>query len=567
MTDLHVPVLIVGGGPVGLAAAHVLGSFGVASLVCEEHHDINPHPRAHVVNTRSMELFRAWGIADAVQAEALPMEWLTRIEWTTTLAGEHLGTLDLMAVPEEDLVARLTASPQMACSCAQDRVQAALLTAVRHQGLADVRYGTKVTGLDDCPDGVRATIESQGRTQTVTADYAIGADGATSWVRDHLGVRMNGMPPLAQQINVYFHADLSKLTEGRPAVLYWTINSAARGVFIAMDGRRRWTFNFEYNPAAESAADYTPERCRAIIAEAIGRDDIDIDIQRVGGWTMCAETATQYRKGHVFLAGDAAHRFPPTGGIGMNSGLADADNIAWKLAAVINGWAGTALLDTYHAERRPVAQSNTQYSVTNALKMASTGIGPTAIGVVERLESDDPAVAAEQRASMIESIEHQRAHFGALNQDLGYRYDKAGSAVVPDGTEPPVLRDAATHFVPTARPGSRLPHAWVVKGGALVSTLDLIGPHFLLITGRDGADHVRGLAGLASVPTSGVVLDIDVTAATDTDIHDLLGIGPDGWLLVRPDGHVAARAESVESSARSVTTALATVLSATCATA
>lgn len=561
MTDLHVPVLIVGGGPVGLAAARVLGSFGVRSLVCEEHDGIDPHPRAHVVNTRSMELFRAWGIADAVQAEALPMEWLTRIEWTTTLAGEHLGTLDLMAVPEEDLIARLTASPQMTCSCAQDRVQSTLLATVREQGTADVRYGTKVIGLDDSPDGVRATIESHGRVQTVTAAYAIGADGATSWVRNHLGIRMTGMPPLAQQINVYFHADLSELTDRRPAVLYWTINSAARGVFIAMDGHRRWTFNFEYNPAVESAADYPPGRCRAIIAKAIGRDDIDIDIQRVGGWSMCADAASQYRKGHVFLAGDAAHRFPPTGGFGMNTGLADADNIAWKLAAVINGWAGPALLDTYHAERRPVAQSNTQYSVTNALKMASTGIGPTAIGVVERLESGDPAVAVDQRASMVESIERQRAHFGALNQDLGYRYDTAGCAVVPDGTAPPVLRDAATHFVPTARPGSRLPHAWVIRDGAPVSTLDLVGPHVLLITGRNGADHLRGLAALANVPTSGVVLDTDISAS-DTDLHDVLGIGPDGWLLVRPDGHVAARSASAEVHLDTVTTALATVLSA-----
>ncbi|MFN6118775.1 MAG: FAD-dependent monooxygenase [Actinomycetes bacterium] len=562
MTDLHVPVLIVGGGPVGLAAAHVLGSFGVRSLVCEEHDGIDPHPRAHVVNTRSMELFRAWGIADAVQAEALPMEWFTRVEWTTTLAGEHLGTLDLMAVPESDLVSRITASPHVACSCAQDRVQAALLAAVRGRGLADVRHGTKVTSLVDCLDGVRATIESGGRSQTVTADYAIGADGATSWVRGQLGIRMNGMPPLAQQINVYFHADLSELTEHRPAVLYWTITRAARGVFFAMAGRRRWTFNFEYNPAVETPADYPPERCRGIIAAALGRSDIDIEIQRVGGWTMCADTATAYRQGHVFLAGDAAHRFPPTGGIGMNTGLADADNLAWKLAAVINGWAGPTLLDSYHAERRPVAQSNPQYSVANALKMASTGIGPTATGVVERLESIDPDVAAAQRAAMADSIEQQRPHFGALNQDLGYRYDRPGAAVVPDGTDPPVLRDAATDFVATARPGSRLPHAWVVRDGALVSMLDLVGPHVLIITGRDGAHHLRCVTGVAEVPTSHVVLGADIVG-TDTDLHDLLGIGPNGWLIVRPDGHVAARSASPDGDGCAILTALAKVLSVT----
>lgn len=543
MTALRVPVLIVGGGPVGLAASFVLGRFGLRSMVCEQYDGINPHPRAHVVNTRSMELFRSWGIADDVLKDALPMDWLTRIEWTTTLGGEHLGTLDLTKSSQDDLSTRLTASPQMSISCAQDRVQVRLLELVRRQGKADVRYGAKVVELVDGADGVHASIEHDGGSEAVVAEYAIGADGATSWVREHLGIRMSGMPPLAQQINVYFHADLSELIADRPAVLYWTINSRARGVFIAMDGRRRWTFNFEYNPALESVADYPPERCRSIIAAALGRSDIDVEIQSIGGWTMCAETASTYRRGRVFLAGDAAHRFPPTGGIGMNTGLADADNVAWKLAAVLEGWAGPELLDTYQAERRPVALSNTQYSVTNALKMAATGIGPVGAEVAKRLESADPSVAATQRAALVEAIEDQRPHFGALNQDLGYRYDGKGSAVVSDGTPAPVLRDRATHFVATARPGSRLPHAWVRRDQAMVSTLDLVGPHLLLVAGRDGSHHVAALEAATDVPAVGVVLGVDITSP-EGDLHELFGIDPSGWLLVRPDGHVAARRPS-----------------------
>lgn len=540
MSTMRVPVLIVGAGPVGLAAAYVLGRFGVRSVVCEQHGGINPHPRAHVVNTRTMELLRNWGVSRSVAADSLPQEWLTRVIWTTTLAGEELGRLDLMDVPAEQLAVRLTCSPEMTQSCAQDRVQRHLVDLVDQQGCGDLRWGTEVIDLADTDEGVAATVSTGGETTTVLADYVIGADGATSWVRRHRGIRMNGMPPLAQQINVCFHADLTDLVGARGAVLYWTVNSAVRGAFVAMDGKRRWTYNFEYNPAQQSVADFTPALCAGMVRDALGTNDIPIEIQSVGGWTMCAETASCYRDGRVFLAGDAAHRFPPTGGIGMNTGIADADNLAWKLAAVVQGWAGSALLDSYQAERRPVAMSNTHYSVMNSLKMASTGIGPNGAGVVERLESPDPVIAARQRADLGPAIEAQRSHFGALNQDLGYRYDMRCAAVVPDLTAVPESRDPEVDFVPTARPGSRLPHFWVQHSGRVISTLDLVGPHFLLITGRDGAEHAKRLDLAADVPSVAYVLDRDIEE-TASDLHAGLGITSQGCVLVRPDGHVAVR--------------------------
>ncbi len=546
MSAPRIPVLIVGAGPVGLAAAYVLGRFGVRSIACEQHSSINPHPRAHVVNTRTMELLRNWGIATSVAADSLPREWLTRIIWTTTLAGEELGRLNLMEEPAERLAVRLTCSPEMTQSCAQDRVQRHLVDLVSQQGCCDLRWGTEVVDLADTEDGVQVTVSRGGETTAVLAEYVIGADGATSWVRRHRGIPMNGMPPLAQQINVCFDADLTDLIGDRGAVLYWTINSTARGAFVAMDGKRRWTYNFEYNPAQESVADFTPARCAAIVRDGLGTNDIPVEIQSVGGWTMCAETASRYRDGRVFLAGDAAHRFPPTGGIGMNTGIADADNLAWKLAAVVQKWSGTALLDSYQVERRPVAMSNTHYSVMNSIKMASTGIGPTAGVVVERLESPDAAIAAKQRADLGPAIEAQRSHFGALNQDLGYRYDMRRAAVVPDLTPLPESGDPAVDFVPLARPGSRLPHFWVKCSDRVISTLDLVGPHFLLITGRDGADHVKQLDRIADVPSVAYVLDRDIEATTP-DMHAGLGITPRGCVLVRPDGHVAARLATGES--------------------
>lgn len=541
MSPLRVPVLIVGAGPAGLAVAFVVGRFGVDSVVCEQYPGIHPHPRAHVVNRRSMELFRNWGISKAVISDALPLDWLTRIIWTTRLAEEELGRLELIDVPAEQLVTRMTASPELTQSCAQDRVQERLCELVRSQGRTDLRYGTKVVDLVDTRDGVEVTIDQDSGTATVLADYVIGADGATSWVRQHRGIAMTGMPALAQQINICFHADLTDVIGDRKAVIYWTINSTARGVFVAMDGQHRWTYNFEYDPALESVADFSPERCRHIIRDALGTAEVRIEIQSVGAWTMCAETASRYRDGRVFLVGDAAHRFPPTGGIGMNTGLADADNLAWKLAGVLQGWADPTVLDSYHAERRPVALSNTQYSVTNATKMAATGISRHGNSVVERLESPDPVIAATQRANLRPAIEAQRSHFGALNQDLGYRYDGRGAAVVADASPAPTLGDAAEDFVPIARPGSRLPHYWVTRSGQRISTLDLVGAHFLLITGRDGQRHAKLLD--PDIPTVTVALDRDIHT-TDIDLHAALGIEPDGYVLVRPDGHVAARLAS-----------------------
>lgn len=540
MSTSRTPVLIVGAGPVGLSAAFVLGRFGIDSVIVEQYTGINPHPRAHVVNARSMELFRNWGINDKVAADALPQEWLTRIIWTTTVAGEELGRINLLDAPVQQLVTRMNASPEMPQSCAQDRVQHRLVDLVRRQGRADLRYGTKLVDLVDTDDGVEATLDHGQDTTKVVADFVIAADGACSWVRQHRSIPMMGMPPLAQQVNICFHADLSDLVADRGAVLYWTINSEARGVFIAMDGKQRWTYNFEYNPALESVADYPAERCEGIIKKALGREDIPIDIQSVGGWTMCAETAVRYRDNRVFLAGDAAHRFPPTGGIGMNTGIADADNLAWKLAAVLQGWADPKLLDSYHAERRPVAVSNTQYSVMNSLKMAAAGIGPTAAAMVERLESGDPEIAAAQRAELGPAIQDQRAHFNALGQEFGYRYDRRGTAVVADGTDAPKTDNPAEDFTPIARPGSRLPHYWITQSGETISTLDLVGPHFLLIAGADGERHVKHLDRFADMPIRSVVIGRDIGIG-DSDLHQALGISTSGCVLVRPDGHVGAR--------------------------
>ena len=531
MTDIDAPVVIIGAGPVGLATALVLGRYGVRSMVFEQYDGINPHPRAHVVNTRSMELFRTWGIADAVRADAVDPAWAATILWKQTLAGEPLGRIDLVEGPEDQLLRRIHASAEQLTSCAQDRVQRHLLDAVLAQGMATVHYSTTVVEVTDLGDSVDVTVEGVGGRQMLRTCYAVAADGATGGLRDTLGIAMDGSPVLGHQLNIYFHADLSPWMREDPALLVWLINSASPGLLIGMDGARRWTFQRTIDPAAESPQDYPPERCAQIIREAVGTTELDVDVRSVGPWTMTARTAETYRSGRVFLVGDAAHQFPPTGGLGMNSGLADADNLGWKLAAVLRDGASDALLDTYERERRPVAVGNARHSMLNAIKMAEVGIGPETTRIAGRLESPDPAVAAAERRRIAEAIPPQRPHFDALNQEIGYVY---GAARHSD--DAPV---SATDYAPIAVTGARLPHAWIERDGERVSTHDLLVPGFTLITGPGGADRADAFAETGEgMAKRSVVIGRDVTSP-DGYCPKVLRIGEDGAVLVRPDGHIA----------------------------
>ncbi|WP_433566758.1 FAD-dependent monooxygenase [Nocardia sp. CA-151230] len=522
--DTQTPVVIVGAGPVGLATAYVLGTHGVRSLVCEQFDGINPHPRAHVVNTRSMELLRSWGVADGILDDAVDLNCGLSFVWKHTVAGEEFGRIDLADAPEP-LDRRLSSSSVTIASCAQDRVQQRLLDAVRAQGMASVRFGTRVISVDDLGDAVAVSTETADGSSTLRAGYIVAAEGASGSLRRGLGIGVEGIPEFGRQINIYFHADLSQWTDEDPALLFWVLNTGCPGVLIRMGGNR-WTFNIGFDPAAEAVADYTPQRCAGLIRAAIGASDLELEIRSVGSWILGASTATQYRKGRIFLVGDAAHQFPPTGGLGMNTGLVDADNLGWKLAAVLNGWAPEALLDTYGAERRPIALANAQHSIENAVKMADAGIGPNTMEVAARLESSDPVVAAAERVRLGAAVPEQRPHFDSLELEIGYVYGAQCESV-----DPVVAVDPVTAAVR----GARLPHAWIGTDSGRVSTLDLVWPGFTLITGRDGAAWAESLTEVAgSTPARAFVAGRDFDCEGDAPC----GIGATGAVLVRPDGHI-----------------------------
>ncbi|MDH6679118.1 2-polyprenyl-6-methoxyphenol hydroxylase-like FAD-dependent oxidoreductase [Rhodococcus sp. LBL1] len=528
------PVVVVGGGPIGLATAYVLGLHGVRSTVCEQYEAINPHPRAHVVNTRSMELLRNWGIANEVTRDAVDLRGGPSYIWKHTVAGEEFGRISLAAASEDELTSKPDVSPEAKASCAQDRVQQHLLDAVRAQGMASVRYSTRVVDVQDTGDAVDVVIESEGSTETIRARYVVAADGASGSVRSKVGVEADELPEFGNQINVYFHADLTPWTGNDQSLLFWVLNTRCPGVFIRMGGGCRWTFNFGFDAAAESVDDYTPQRCVELVRAAVGVADLEVEVRSVGTWTLAARTAKKYRKGRVFLAGDAAHQFPPTGGLGMNTGLADADNLAWKLAAVVQGWAPESLLDTYESERRPVAVSNAQRSLANAFKMADVGIGPNTLDIAERLESSDPVVAAAERKRLAVAVPEQRPHFDDQELELGYVY---GAHCDPESSVDPRV---------IAVPGGRLPHAWVVRDGGTISTLDLVMPGFTLIAGRNGAAWADALSEASSgIPTQAVVVGRDI----DVEGRVLCGISDSGAVLVRPDGHIAWQTERLSATA------------------
>jgi 2,4-dichlorophenol 6-monooxygenase len=298
-----------------------------------------------------------------------------------------------------------------------------------------------------------------------------------------------------------------------------------RGVLVAHDIDSDWVFMHEWDPEREPAESYDEARCAEIVRAAIGGVAVPFVIRTIATWHMSLQVAERYRAGRAFLVGDAAHRFPPTGGLGLNTGVQDAHNLAWKLAAVEHGWAPAALLDSYEAERKPIAHLNGEASARNAAKLVEVS---QALGA--RGEGDRAAVRA--------AIANQAEHFDMLGLQLGFRYERG--ALVADGTEPPTVANPVREYVPCGCPGVRVPHAWTQRGGARVSTLDLLPvDRFTLIAGARGEAWLEAAA-KCEAPLARLAIGRDV-ADVDGAWRAALGITEEGALLVRPDQHVAWR--------------------------
>jgi 2-polyprenyl-6-methoxyphenol hydroxylase-like FAD-dependent oxidoreductase len=518
-----VPVLIVGGGPVGLTASILLSHHGVRSLLVERHPGTAIHPKARAINVRSMEMYRQLGVEAAIRQAGLPPERAGLIVWAETLAGREIER----RVPWRSGPQSVAVSPVRNCLCAQDDLEPVLRAFAESQPLASLTFNTELEKFEQDDHFVTVTLgdRDSGASSEARARYLIAADGAQSRVRRQLGVRMVGKEDVYDSVNILMNADLRPWTQHRPAALYFIENPQMRATFLTINGIDRWGFlvnslaAYGYKPA-----DFTPERSAELIRQGAGVPDLPVKVLGVAPWTASAHVAEQYRHGRVFLAGDAAHEMPPTGGFGMNTGVQDVQNLAWKIAAVLDGRAAPVLLDTYDEERQPLGRTITEQSLINAVSMG-------------RLNRTNEAAGARP-----EYLNEQGMIFGAAY---------SSRAIVPDGTPPPPIANPVTDYAPSARPGGRAPHVWLQHNGARVSTIDLVGKGFTLLTTPSGRAWVG----------AGRALGVAAHALGDGGWASAYGVDETGAVLVRPDGHVGWRSASMPADpAAALNSAMATIL-------
>ncbi len=513
----RVPVLIVGAGPAGLSLAIELGARGVPCLLVEQGDATVDFPTENLLNARTLEHFRRWGIADELRYHAFPPDYPRTCLFLTRLGGYELARFELPG--NGDPSARSPYSPEGRLWCPKFYFFPVLLRRAQADPRVAVRLRCRLERFQQDARGVTAEVTdlASGRREVIAARYLVACDGGSSVVRRQLDIPMRGVFAEGHNASIYFRTNLLHYHPHGPAIQYRIHNARFTGGIFAMDGRDHWRVNVRLGP--REVATFDPVRC---LRDALG-DAVPFELLAEKPWSGHRVVAERYRAGRVFLAGDAAHLLWPLGGFGMNTAIGDAVDLAWKLAAVVQGWGGATLLDGYEAERRPIG-------VRNVEEAASIKAADAQIPVAPAMD-EDSAEGARLRAEAARLIEATRREEFAVESpgiDLGYRYDDS-PLVVPDGTPPPPY-DTDT-YVPTTRPGARAPHVWLRDGR---STLDLFGDGFTLLRlGPTAPDTgtIEAAARARGVPLRVLALDDPaVTAAYERPL-----------VLVRPDGHVAWR--------------------------
>lgn len=527
-------VFVVGGGPVGLAMAVLLDRFEIPFVVVEKSATTTDHPKSRGCWPRTMELFRLWGIEDQVRSRGM-RDGTDVFAFVESMAGREYGR----TTPEPD-AGRYTPAPKSVV--AQDAVEEELLKVVERSRHGKVLFSTECIDLEVGAEHVVTTTRdaATGQTQQWRADYVVAADGAGSSVRRKLGIEFDGPSTLAMMANDYWRADLSKLAIARDTSAVRVLpkdKSIPCSAILNTNGKDRWLTITQIG-ATEDERDHpwSDQEVIEIARAHTGIPDLDVQIINRTIWRVSRQVAREFRRGRVFLVGDAAHRFPPTGGFGLNSGVQDAHNLAWKLAAVLQGKASEVLLDTYQAERRPVAESNANFSFNNR----------------KRFDYVDAAIASGNEDRIAFWIADTDNHLHSVGQSLGFVYEGAG--VVPDGTVGKPLNPRV--YEPTDRPGSRFPHLWL-DSARQRSTLDWFDRDFVLVAGPLG--HAWEAAAAAATEKLGIAMRFErlPRANPAEGIH----MGMKGAALVRPDGHVCYRAAWLpEDPAAEVTAAARQVL-------
>lgn len=508
------PVLIAGGGPVGLALAIELGMSGIRCMLVERRDGSVTVPKMSGLSIRSMEIARRFGVAEAAKAAGWPLDFPNDYIYCTSVTGYELARERFPSYVESDV----PFAPEKPTGCAQIFFDPILLERARSLPPVTLRHMTSLDSFTQDADCVRATLTDRvsGRSESVAARYLVGCDGAEGTVVTALGFGYEGLGIVAKSLNVYFRsADFMKIHDkGWARFFRFTDAGGPWGELIGIDGHELWRLSvLRADPALDG---------HAYIRRLAGTE-MDYELLSVMPWERRERVAAQYRDRRVFICGDAAHENSPTGGLGLHTGLADAVDLGWKLTAVLRGWGGAGLLDAYELERKPIALGNVRAATAAFNAFAALPSGP-------EIALDTPAGEALRRAfaEAFERSGHARSPLHTENFRLGYCYEPS-PICVPDGTTRPPAEGAA--FVPVARPGTRAPHAWLEDGR---STLDLFGRSFVLL--RLGAAPPAANALIAAARDRGVPFDV-------VDLSDpaLVALYERRLVLVRPDGHVAWR--------------------------
>lgn len=567
MLPAEVSVLIVGGGGSGLSSSILLGDLGVDSLLIERRPSTSHMPKAGAHNQRTMEIFRRHGVADQIQAIAMPAETRIRASWLTSLGGDdeldrrELFSLDVNGegvfrdIFEKD-------SPELSAGLGQYLIEPLLRNNAEQRNPGKVCFGFELTKLTQDDHGVVAEIRETANEQAhrVRARYVISADGGRT-VGPMLGLSMVGQTGLATMTSLYFRADLSAYVKD-DVIVHWFVGprfgSWTGGVLVKAGPTKwdrhseTWTIHLMTPPGDPDAQNLTKDRALARLRALLNLPELEAEMIGVSPWHIESVHIEKSRVGSIFFIGDAAHRQPPTSGLGLQSAIQDADNLTWKIAAVIRGWADASILSTYESERRPVIEDNIEYALFSFQNQFAfeAGMGLTHAKTPEERRQaflkylEDSPMGRTRRAVGAEVFGTARAELDPHDREIGFHYEEG--VVIPDGTVAPARDPMGIAYTPTTRPGHRLPHAWLNNRGKRLSTHDLGGiGAFVLITGLDGAGWCEAATRVST--KSGVPIEA-FRIAPGGDFGDptrawskLSEIEADGAILVRPDRYVACR--------------------------
>lgn len=561
-------VLVVGAGPAGLTASALLAGSNVHAITLSRHSGTAPQPRASYTNQRTVEVFRDLGIEDRLREVATPGRTIGHNVMATSFTGQEILRYQSYGIGRR-LADHALASPCETYNAPQHVVEPELLRAAVERG-ADVRFSHELLAIEQTGQEVVARIQDRasGEEYLIRAAYAIAADGGRSRVAEQMGISFEGESALMHMFNAWLEVDLTEHTAYRPAGIYMILQPGGdswvgSGSFVTVKPWNEWVLVREYDPS-EGEPDLSDEAVAEAARTLIGEPDIPVRVKGTSKWQVNNLVAKEYRRGRVFIAGDAAHRHSPSGGLGSNTSVQDSFNLAWKLAFVIKGMAGEGLLDSYHEERQPVGKQIVDRAMENLKNKSAVA---EALGLrrgqspeegwasLRSLFSDEPG-AAERRDALaaVRALQHYRSN--AHGVEIGQRY--TSQAVVDDGTPfPEPARDPELYYHPTTHPGACLPHAWVEHERRRVSTLDLAGHgRFCLIVGIGGKPWVEAAASVSA--ELGIELPV-FAVGYRCDYDDALGdwsrlreIDDRGAVLVRPDRHIAWRAFTRPESPRDV---------------